>query len=305
VDDGKFGGLFTAGRAALLTGTHQVRSAPADGDLQWGASVILRPDPDAAEEIERVALDAASVVGTDHWLPGSSATSHLTVRAHLEPRRAEIPDDDPLAARYAAALRRAASDPQPMRFTLTGLTLTPVSVMACAVPATRAADELADAFAEQLATAGLPGIGRPADIWYVNLVYFAGPVRDASALVDWVAARRTTPITEVRVTEIQLTRWRYAESGMVPVPMMSIKVPDQPSPRLSQPTASSGVFSRPYRPVGATGTLTDGRRQDQIGSLVLVNRRFPVGLTSGIHNPNLKVRRPYPYGEYPNEYAWS
>jgi hypothetical protein len=309
VDDGKFGRLFAAGRAALLTGTHQVRSAPADGDLQWGASVILRPDPDAAAEIERVALDAASVVGTDHWLPGSSATSHLTVRAHLEPHRAEIPEDDPLAARYAAALRRAASDPQPMRFTLTGLTLTPVSVMACAVPATRAADELADAFAEQLAAAGLPGIGRPADIWYVNLVYFAGPVRDASALVDWVAARRTTPITEVRVTEIQLTRWRYAESGMVPVPMMSIKVPDQPSHRLSQQTFSPTSITAATR--AASGVINNAKRassaprQDQIGSLALVSRRFPVGLTSGIHSPNLKVRRPYPYGEYPNEYAWS
>jgi hypothetical protein len=71
--------------------------------------------------------------------------------------------------------------------------------MARAMPATQAADELADAFAGQLAAAGLRGIGRPADIWYVNLVYFTGPVRDASALVDWVTARRTTALTEVRV----------------------------------------------------------------------------------------------------------
>jgi hypothetical protein len=125
VEDGKFGRLFAAGRAALLAGTHQVRSAPVDGDTQWGVSVILRPDPDAAEEIERVALDAAAAVGTDHWLPGSPATSHLTVRAGLEPHRAEIPEGDLLAARYATALRKAASDPPPMRFTLTGLTLTP------------------------------------------------------------------------------------------------------------------------------------------------------------------------------------
>jgi hypothetical protein len=329
VDDGKFGRLFAAGRAALLTGTHQVRSAPADGDLQWGASVILRPDPDSAQEIERGALGAAAVVGTDHWLPGSSATSHLTVRAHLEPRRAEIPEDDPLAARYATALRNAASDPQPMRFTLTGLTLTPVSVMACAVPATRAADELADAFADQLAAGGLPGIGRPADIWYVNLVYFTGPVRDASALVDWVAARRTTPIAEVRVTEIQLTRWRYAEGGMVPVPMMSIKVPDQSSPRLSQQisslthiTAAPGALNNSKRASGTVGIAqrrllavlttrwhhwhTDRQPPPgQIGSLALVNRPFAADLTSRIHSPNLKVRRPYPYEEYPNEYAWS
>lgn len=227
MDDGKFGRLFAEGRAALLAGAHQVQFAPADGDPRWGVSAILRPDPDATAEIERVALEAASVVGPDHWLPGCAATAHLTVRARLEPHRAAIPDDDPLAARYATALRKAASDPRPMSFTLTGLTLTPVSVMACAAPAGSAADELADAFADQLAAAGLPGIGRPGDIWYVNLVYFTGPVRDAAALVDWVAARRDVAITDLRVTEIQLTRWRYAGDGMAAVPMVSIKVPER------------------------------------------------------------------------------
>ncbi len=95
-----------------------------------------------------------------------------------------------------------------MRFTLTGLTLTPVSVMTCATPAGPAADGLADAATAGLAAAGLPGIGRAADIWYVNLVYFTGLVRDPGALVDWVAARRVTAVTGLRVTEIQLARWR-------------------------------------------------------------------------------------------------
>jgi hypothetical protein len=227
VDDGKFGRLFAEGRAALLGGTHQVQFAPADGDPRWGASVILRPDPDAAQAIERVALDAAAIVGPDHWLPGAVATSHLTVRARLEAYRAVIPAGDLLVARYATALSKAAGDPPPVRFTLTGLTLTPVSVMACAAPAGPEADELADAFADQLGTVGLPDIGRPADIWYVNLVYFTGPVRDAVALVDWVAARRTAAITELRVNEIQLARWHYASKGMVPVPMASIMVQER------------------------------------------------------------------------------
>jgi hypothetical protein len=227
VDDEKFGRLFAEGRAALLAGTHHVQFAPEYGDPRWGASVILRPDPAAAQAIERVALDAAAIVGPAHWLPGAVATSHLTVRARLEPHRAVIPAGDRLAARYATALRNAAGDPPPIRFALTGLTLTPVSVMACATPEGPAADELADAFADQLRAAGLPDIGRPADIWYVNLVYFTGPVRDAATLVDWVAARRTTAITGLRVDEIQLVRWHYAGNGMVPVPLVSIAVPER------------------------------------------------------------------------------
>jgi hypothetical protein len=230
VENEKFGRLFAEGRRALLGGTHQVQSAPAEGDPRWGISVILRPDPAAAEAIQREALAAAAVVGPDHWLPGVAARSHLTVRAGLEPRRAVIPDADPLIARYAAALAKAAAGRQPMRFTLTGLTLTPISVMARATPAGPAPDALAEAFADELASAGMPGIGRPADIWYVNLVYFTGPVQDAPALVDWVAARRDAALTDLRVTEIQLTHWRYTGDGMEPVPLLSIQAERAPQP---------------------------------------------------------------------------
>ena len=67
-------------------------------------------------------------------------------------------------AKAGVGLGEAASDPQPIRFTLTGLTLTPVSVMASATP--------------------------------------AGP----AALTGWVAARRVTAVTDLRVTGIQLAR---------------------------------------------------------------------------------------------------
>ena len=229
--DSKFDTLFAAGRAALLDGSHQVQFPPDEGDLRWGASVILRPDPRAVRAIEDAAREAAAVVGPAHWLPGAAATSHLTVRARLEPYRAVIPPGDEMVARYAAALDKAVcgslgpAGPAPIRFALTGLTLTPISVMACAAPAGPEADDLAAAFAAELRAAGLPGIGRPGDIWYVNLVYFAGRVPDPGVLVDWVAARRSAAITEVRVAEIQLTRWRFTGSGMAPEPMVSIPVP--------------------------------------------------------------------------------
>jgi hypothetical protein len=239
VENGKFGTLFAKARVALLDGSHQVQSAPLDGDLRWGVSVILRPDAAAAAAIERVASDAASVVGPDHWLPGAAATAHLTVRARLEPHRAVIADDDPLIARYANALSKAARRSGPMRFTLAGLTLTPVSVMACAAPSGATADKLAEDFADELAAAGLPDIGRPSDIWYVNLVYFTGPVRDAAGLIDWITARRATAITEIQVTAIQLTRWRYTGTGMAPDPILTIPVPPASRPSRCRRPAES------------------------------------------------------------------
>jgi hypothetical protein len=178
---------------------------------------VLRPDARAAQVIEQVAKAAAGIVGRDHWLAGAVSSSHLTLRRHLEPYRRPVLPADPLVARYAAALRTAAAGTGPIRFTINGLTLTPISVMASAAPADGAADELAAAFGAALLAEGCPDAGITPDIWYVNLVYFTGPIRDRRPLVAWVAARRQIEITELLVTGMQIVRWDYTGTGMVPI----------------------------------------------------------------------------------------
>ena len=212
----RFDRLFTQGREAVLTGTHQVESEPADGRPRWAVGAVLRLDAPAARVIEQVARTAAGFVGGDHWLAGAVSSSHLSLRRHLEPCRRPVLPADPLVARYAAALRMAAADIGPIQFTINGLTLTPISVMASAAPADGAADELAAAFGAALLAGGCPDAGITPDIWYVNLVYFTGPIRDPRHLVAWVAARRQMEITELQVTGIQIVRWDYTGTGMVP-----------------------------------------------------------------------------------------
>jgi hypothetical protein len=213
----RFDRLFAEAREAVLNGTHQVESKPADGGPRWAVGAVLRPDAGAAQVIEQVAKAAAGIVGPDHWLAGAVSNSHLSLRRHLEPRRRPVSPADPLVARYAAALRLAAADIGPIRFTLNGVTLTPISVMASAVPADSAADELAAAFGAALLAEGCPDTGIRPDIWYVNLVYFTGPIRDPRHLVAWVAARRQMEITELQVTGMQIVRWDYTGAGMVPI----------------------------------------------------------------------------------------
>jgi hypothetical protein len=226
---GKFDRLFTEGRQALLSGTHQVQSAPADGLLRWGISVILRPDPLAAQAIEHTARAAAAVVGDHHWLAGAATSSHLTLRSGFEPFRNAVLPGDPLVARLTAALHAAAATlAGPLRFAITGLTLTPTSVMACAIPAGPAAADLDAAFCAALRAGGQADLGRPPDIWYLNLVYFTGQVRDAQALIDWVAARREMAVTDVLITAIQLAQWRHTPAGMRPHPLASA-TPSQPA----------------------------------------------------------------------------
>lgn len=213
--------LHAEGRRAVLTGTHQVECAPANGGPRWAAGAVLRPDPRAAQAIEQVARAAAAVVGADHWLAGAARSSHLSLRRRLEPRRRPIPAGDRLVARYGAALRAAAKSTGPVRFAITGLILTPVSVMARAIPADAAADDLAAMFDAALHAEGCHEAGSTPILWYVNLVYFTGPVHAADDLAAWTEARQQMKVTDVRVAEAQIVRWQYTVTGMMPVALAS------------------------------------------------------------------------------------
>jgi hypothetical protein len=215
--------LSADGRQALRTGTYRVESTPTDGGSRWAAGAVLRPDSQAARTIEQVARAAAAVVGANHWLAGAARSSHLTLRRHLEPFRRQVSPADPLVVRYAAALRSAAKATGPVRFSLTGLILTPISVMAAAVPADTAADDLAAAFDTALHAEECRDAGAIPGLWYVNLAYFTGPVRATEELIGWVEARRAMHVADVRVTGLQIVRWQYTATGMVPIALASFR----------------------------------------------------------------------------------
>jgi len=213
--------LHAEGRQAVLTGTHLVERPPADGGPRWAVGAVLRPDPRAAQAIEQVGKAATAVVGANQWLAGAARSSHLSLRRRLEPRRRPIQAGDRLVARYAAALHAAAKCTGPVRFAITGLVLTPVSVMARAMPADAAADDLAAMFDAALHDEGCDEAGFAPLLWYVNLVYFTGAVRAADELVAWTEARQQMEVTGALVTEMQIVRWQYTVTGMRPVALAS------------------------------------------------------------------------------------
>jgi hypothetical protein len=91
--------------------------------------------------------------------------------------------------------------------------------MACAIPADAAADDLSTAFDAALQTEGCHDAGCKPDLWYVNLVYFTGPVRAPDELVSWTDTRRKMKVVDLRVTEMQIVRWQHAAAGMTPIPL--------------------------------------------------------------------------------------
>jgi hypothetical protein len=142
------------------------------------------------------------------------------LRRHLEPRRRWIPAGDPLVARYAAALRAAAKSTGPVRFAITGLILTPVSVMARAIPADAAADDLAARFDAALLaeecheTGSTPFCG--------TSTWCTSPARSTPRMTCRLTeTRQHMKVTDVRITEMQIVRWQYTTTGITPVALAS------------------------------------------------------------------------------------
>ncbi len=181
----------------------------------------MRPDPAARDILDRITHLAAAAAGGVHWTTGAAVSSHLTLRS-LEPFRSHVPVDDPLVERYAVALRSAAAGIGPIRFAVTGLTLTSHSVMACAFPTDSAADDLAAAYADALGSDGWHEGEFTRDVWYLNLVHFAEPIVRPAELVAFVADRRTAELADLLVAEVQITQWCHNGSGMRPITHASV-----------------------------------------------------------------------------------
>ena len=208
-----FDRLFEQGRSAVLSGAHYRDTPPADGG-RWGLSVVFLPDADCAARLAAVTAEAMSLVGSGHWPTGMPEAVHFTVRA-IQVHRSVVPVDDPLVARCAAALGRAAGSSRPVRLRLTGLTLTPSGVMVCAFPEDSAADGFARHLGDELGADGWFEAEYRRDIWYATLVHFSGELRDPQGLVDWVAAGRRLDVGCAAVGEAELLRFRF--NGRQPV----------------------------------------------------------------------------------------
>ncbi|TCO30196.1 hypothetical protein EV652_105190 [Kribbella steppae] len=205
-----FDQLFTTAVPLIAAGNHHRDEPPREGG-RWPVSVVLGPPPDSAlaKRLDTLTAEAAELAGPGHWHTGQASSAHLTVRA-LETYRASVDPTEPTIRRYQAAMDRAAAVTGPARIEVTGLTLTPGSVMACAVPS----DDQADLFLDRLTTELGPDAwfetphGRR-DIWYLNLIHFTTDIANPEALIDWVATHRTLNLGEATIPTATLVRFHH------------------------------------------------------------------------------------------------
>lgn len=215
-----FDRLFEQGSRAVLAGEHVVDAPPVLPGERWGPSVCLRPDERAAPALASLSEEAIGYAGQGHWPTGAARSSHFTVRV-LDRYRGDLTPDDTMIRRQAAAMGRAAAAAGPVRLRVTGLTLTPASVMATADPVGRSAEVFAQALAEELGEHGWYEADFDRSIWYSNLVHFTGPLGAPRALVDWVGARRRHDLGEVD-TRVELLHWEFDGRQMVPVVLADV-----------------------------------------------------------------------------------
>lgn len=202
-----FDELGSAGRRAVLAGTHEIEAPPDEDGLRWGPSAILRPDEDALARIDAWTSILLPIVGPGHWATGATPTAHITVRT-LNGRGSKGLTNS-LIDRYRAAVAQAARSVGLVQFRAGQVLLSPISVMLSLTPVDDSADRLASELAQALGADGWFEKDRVRDIWYVNLIHFTGPIANSDGLIRWVDSFDPEVEAVVRARSLEVVRWDF------------------------------------------------------------------------------------------------
>jgi len=206
-DKSRFDELFDDAVPSILAGTHLCDEVPQEGGDRWPLTAALLPN--RTQHTTRVLEQLLPFAGPHHFLTGSPAAIHLTVRA-LEHRREHVPPDDPAVSRYLSAISRTAQQFGPLQFRLTGITLTSSGVMAAIEPMDSRPDQLAALLAAELGPDGWREADMKRTIWYSSLLHFTGPIARPADLVAFVADRRHLDLGTITVNRLSLVKFEHS-----------------------------------------------------------------------------------------------
>lgn len=203
-----FDELFEAALPAVLDGTHQRDEPPVDGG-RWPVTVVARPPQHVRAALERLMRETLAHAGCGHFVTGRQDSVHLTIRA-LEPYREAATPTDPVVRRWCEAMGRAAGVTPPLRFAVTGVTLSRAGVMAQVETVDDEPWRFMDRLREELGDlAWFEDQWMRRNIWYATLVHFTGDIVDPCGLIDWVGDHRTIETLDFTLAEVELVRSRH------------------------------------------------------------------------------------------------
>lgn len=206
-----FDSLLAMAEPLIRAGDHQRDRPPVHGSDRWGPSMLMRLPAPLRERVHALAREVEQLTGAGHFRTGHPEASHLSVRG-LAPYSDSASATDELSVRFAAALSRAAVDTPPLRFAITGVTLTPISVM---VQVEADGDDAWDLLRRVGDELGPDGYYESAwgqrDLFYTNVIHFADQIEDPNGLISWVRRHRALEPIPFEVNEIELVRYWHTQ----------------------------------------------------------------------------------------------
>lgn len=218
-----FNDITDDGIAAIRDGRIIEELPPQEGG-RWGLSVVFRLTGWVAEQLGVLTAEAIEVLGEHHWRSGSGGSAHITIRAldnySTKPLTAESLGD------YLVPVRRAVADLAPFRFEFNGLSVSPSTLMACADDVEGTAGDLRRRIHAELREKGWLENSYFANerdpIWYATLVHFTRALDDAGRFIDWFSKNRTRSLGSALFSRVDLCRWRFETTRMVPDVVASV-----------------------------------------------------------------------------------
>lgn len=204
----RFEELFDRNAPLILEQRHQRETPPVEGG-RWPVSAVIMIGGELGDRLAALTAELVGLTGPGQFHTGSSGSAHLTVRA-LERYRPVLPDDGPAVARYAAALRSSCARSDAFEVSLTGLSVTPLAVVARVDVGAREVTELSARFADDLGPDDWLERDHVARTFrHLTLLHFGAALARPRSLLDWVSDRRTLALGSTTVTTVDLVRARH------------------------------------------------------------------------------------------------
>lgn len=207
--------MWSESKDQLRKGDIDPDPVPDNSSRRWGVSIVIRPTEPVLSRLTDTANEIAQFAGDEQVIYDQS-NLHTTLRS-IEFQRLEVDENDEKVKQYEEALRVVVEKFGPIKITYKGLTANRSGVMAQGWPVDDTLQEIRDAFHTELEKRGL--LGGPEETAvrqtsHASLAVFTHPLVDSEKLTDYVANNRDTDYGTCEISQIDLVRYRRAETSV-------------------------------------------------------------------------------------------
>lgn len=207
--------MWNESKDQLRAGDVDPDPVPDNNSRRWGVSIVIRPTEPVLSRLTEVAKEIEKFTGTEQIIYDQS-NLHTTLRS-IEFQRLEVDENDEKVKQYEEALKAVVERFGPIKITYRGLTANRSGVMVQGWPVDDTLQEVREAFHNELEKRGL--LGGPEETAvrqtsHASLLVVTHPLANSEGLADYVQSNRDTDYGTCEINEIDLVRYRRAETSV-------------------------------------------------------------------------------------------